>query len=59
MPFTTSCYQVMKENCTIAKPHLVENFVQDLLAEHTEKDDRITFTKVHMYNLKSQTQHGI
>ena len=54
MLFTTSCYQVMKENCTIVKPHLVENFVQDLMAVHTEKDDRITFTKVH--NLNSQTQ---
>lgn len=57
MLFTTSCYQVMKENCTIAKPHLVENFVQDLMAEHAEMDDRITFTKVH--NLKSQTQRRI
>jgi len=36
----------MKENCTIAKAHLVENFLQDLMAEHTEKDDRVTFTKV-------------
>lgn len=39
---------VMKENCTIAKPHLVENFVQDLMAEHAEMDDRITFTKDHL-----------
>jgi len=39
---------VMKENCTIAKPHLVENFVQELMAEHTEKDDRVTFTKDHL-----------
>jgi len=47
----------MKENCTIAKPHLVENFVQDLMAEHTEKDDSVTFTKVR--NLNSQTQREI
>ena len=38
--------QVMKENCTIAKPHLVENFIQDLMSEHTEKDDILTFTRV-------------
>ena len=36
----------MKENCTIAKPHLVENFIQDLMSEHTNKGDNVTFTKV-------------
>ena len=43
------CYfmlQVMKENCTIAKPHLVENFIQDLMSEHTEKDENVSFTRV-------------
>ena len=43
------CYfmlQVMKENCTIAKPHLVENFIQDLMSEHTEKDESVSFTRV-------------
>ena len=38
--------QVMKENCTIAKPHLVENFIQDLMSEHTEKDENVSFTRV-------------
>ena len=36
----------MKENCTIAKPHLVENVIQDLMSEHTEKDDTVIFTRV-------------
>ena len=36
----------MKENCTIAKPHLVENFIQDLMSEHTEKDENVSFTRV-------------
>ena len=36
----------MKENCTIAKPHLVENFIQDLMSEHTNKGDNVAFTKV-------------
>ena len=36
----------MKENCTIAKPHLVANFIQDLMSEHTNKGDNLTFTKV-------------
>ena len=36
----------MKENCTIPKPHLVENFIQDLMSKHTEKDDAVIFTKV-------------
>ncbi|XP_068750634.1 uncharacterized protein [Montipora capricornis] len=40
----------MKENCTISKPHLVENFLQYLMSEHTEKDDRLTFTKEHLDN---------
>ncbi|CAH3180891.1 unnamed protein product [Porites lobata] len=39
---------VMKENCTIAKPHLVENFIQDLMSEHTNKGDNVTFTKDHL-----------
>ena len=46
---TVICYfmlQVMKENCTIAKPHLVENFIQDLMSEHTEKDENVSFTRV-------------
>lgn len=39
---------VMKENCTIAKPHLVENFIQDLMSEHTEKDENVSFTRDHL-----------
>ncbi|XP_074637432.1 uncharacterized protein LOC141895506 [Acropora palmata] len=40
----------MKENCTIPKPHLVENFIQELMSEHSEKDDRLTFTTEHLNN---------
>ncbi|CAB4034072.1 Hypothetical predicted protein, partial [Paramuricea clavata] len=41
---------VMKETTTIEKPHLVENYVQSLMADHVENDDTITFPKTH-FNL--------
>ncbi|CAB4039388.1 Hypothetical predicted protein, partial [Paramuricea clavata] len=40
----------MKETTTIEKPHLVENYVQSLMADHVENDDTITFPKTH-FNL--------
>ena len=43
----------MKENCTIAKPHLVENFIQDLMSEHTEKEDTVIFTRVYGHHALS------
>ena len=36
----------MKENSTIVKPHIVENFTQDLMSKHTEEGQNITVTKV-------------
>lgn len=38
--------QVMKENSTIPKPHLVEDFVLDLMAGHMEDGDTLEFTRV-------------
>ena len=36
----------MKETTTIEKPHLVENYVQSLMADHVENNGSITFPKV-------------
>ena len=43
--------KVMKETTTIEKPHLVENYVQSLMADHAESDDTITFPKVDITSL--------
>ncbi|EDO39453.1 predicted protein [Nematostella vectensis] len=40
--------QVMKENSTITKPHLVENFVLDLMAGHMDDGETIEFTREHL-----------
>ncbi|XP_048579860.1 uncharacterized protein LOC5511107 isoform X2 [Nematostella vectensis] len=39
---------VMKENSTITKPHLVENFVLDLMAGHMDDGETIEFTREHL-----------
>lgn len=36
----------MKENSTIAKPHLVEDFMLDLMAGHMEDGETLEFTRV-------------
>ena len=36
----------MKENSTIPKPHLVEDFVLDLMAGHMEDGKTLEFTRV-------------
>lgn len=39
----------MKENSTITKPHLVEDFVLDLMAGHMEESTTLEFTRVGLY----------
>ena len=44
----------MKENSTITKPHLVENFTHDLMSNHKEQGENIIVTKVSI----RRTQHN-
>ena len=39
-------FQVMKESTAIEKPHVAENVVQSLMADHIDQEDTITFPKV-------------
>ncbi|XP_048257717.1 uncharacterized protein LOC124151794 isoform X2 [Haliotis rufescens] len=50
---------VMKESYTITRPHVVENFVEELMTDCWESGEEITFNRSHLYSSLASLARGV
>ena len=49
----------MKESYTINKPHIAEEFIDNLMSESKENGDEITFTTEHLNSCFAQLARDV
>lgn len=52
-------HQVMKESFTTNRPHVAEQFVDQLMSQATETDSEVTFTRAHLRECLTTLGRGV